>query len=71
LGIQNELKKIHITGGGAFKYCDLITQSLGLEVEKISEFESLGLGFDFLDHLSPNSSFFTQKSNEDIFIEKT
>lgn len=69
LRIHKELKKIHITGGGAFKYCDLITKALDIEVVKVSEFESLGLGFDFLDHLSPNTSFFTSKNNEDdIFI---
>jgi pantothenate kinase len=55
--------EVHITGGGAYKYYDTIVGSLNVSVVKVGEFESLSHGFDFLNHLQPNDSFYIHEHN--------
>ena len=53
----NEGKNIKVTGGGAFKYKDLITEKLGVVVEKEDEMNCLINGCNFLIRTVPNEVF--------------
>ncbi len=51
------VQKLYITGGGAFKFHDLLTSQLEMEVVKVDEFQSLSLGLEFLKRSSSDFSF--------------
>lgn len=53
----NEGKNIKVTGGGAFKYKDLITEKLGVVVDKEDEMNCLVNGCNFLIRTVPNEVF--------------
>ncbi|CAH1781675.1 unnamed protein product [Owenia fusiformis] len=54
-------KVIKATGGGAYKYKDLITQKLGVEVDKEDEMECLIKGCNFLLNNIPDEAFMFQR----------
>lgn len=53
----NGRKAINITGGGAYKYADLITSTLGVTIHKEDEMHSLISGLNFLLKNVPKESF--------------
>lgn len=58
------VKSIKATGGGAYKYAELIQQKLGLTVEKEDEMECLIKGCNFLLQNIPDEQFsFSRKSD--------
>ncbi|CAL4154221.1 unnamed protein product, partial [Meganyctiphanes norvegica] len=57
-------KSIKVTGGGAYKYAELIQQKLGLTVEKEDEIECLMKGCNFLlQNIQDEQFSFTRHSN--------
>ncbi|KAL4511590.1 hypothetical protein ABPG72_012435 [Tetrahymena utriculariae] len=62
-------KEFYITGGGAHKFDELFQQRLKVNVIKVQEFESLKMGFQLLEQLSPNDSVFnfSKQKGKDFF----
>ncbi|KAK7089960.1 4'-phosphopantetheine phosphatase-like [Littorina saxatilis] len=54
-------KIIKVTGGGAYKYKDLITRKLGVQVDKEDEIECLICGCNFLLKNIPDEAFVYQR----------
>eukprot|EP00026_Physarum_polycephalum_P005357 Phypoly_transcript_05389.p1 GENE.Phypoly_transcript_05389~~Phypoly_transcript_05389.p1 ORF type:complete len:413 (+),score=47.21 Phypoly_transcript_05389:339-1577(+) len=58
LHIQGQGRKsINITGGGAYKYADYITSTLGVRIHKVDEMHALITGLNFLLKNVPKESF--------------
>lgn len=69
IGLNKQTKRFYLTGGGAYKFNDLITKELEVDIVKISEFESLAKGLDFLNKNKIDSSFFYSKKGGKIFCK--
>jgi pantothenate kinase len=59
----NDGKSILVTGGGAYKYKDLIAQKLNVQVEKEDEMKCLINGCNFLIKTVPNEVFTVDDSS--------
>jgi type II pantothenate kinase len=51
------VKKLFITGGGAYKYNQLILQHLEVEITKVSEFDALVHGLQYIHHHQKDKIF--------------
>ncbi|GAB6026236.1 Pantothenate kinase 4 [Chamberlinius hualienensis] len=58
----DHVKTINATGGGAYKYTELISSTLGLKVNKQDELQCLIKGCNFLLKNIPNEVFIYQKN---------
>ena len=67
--LNTKTKRFYLTGGGAYKFNDLITKELEVEIVKINEFESLAKGLDFLNQNKMDSSYFYSKKGGKFFCK--
>lgn len=67
--LNKKTKLFYLTGGGAYKFNDLIIKELDVEIVKINEFESLAKGLDFLNKNKNDSSFFYSKKGGKFFCK--
>jgi pantothenate kinase len=55
-------RTINVTGGGAYKYSDLISEKLGLKVTKVDEMDCICAGANFLLKNIADESFSYERS---------
>ena len=65
-GVGN-LQTLNVTGGGAFKYKDMLKEELNLEIQPQDEMRSLILGINFLLMCCKENICFKYENNEKIY----
>ena len=55
-------EELPVTGGGAFKYCEKLEQSLGVRVKKVDEMQALHKGFKYVIKHVPQPAFTYRES---------
>ena len=55
-------EELPVTGGGAYKFCDKLEQSLGIRVKKIDEMQALHRGFKYVIKHVPQPAFTYRES---------
>ncbi|XP_065055956.1 4'-phosphopantetheine phosphatase-like [Rhopilema esculentum] len=63
-GSEIEDKSMKATGGGAYKYTNLLSSKLGVKVDKLDEMECLIKGCNFLLKNIPNECFTFQRGDD-------
>ena len=71
LSANLDVKEVKVTGGGAYKFADLIENKLGLRIAKEDEMECMIKGCNFLLRNITEESFSYQKKDDPVYTFQT
>ena len=71
LSANLDVKEVKVTGGGAYKFADLIENKLGLRIAKEDEMECMIRGCNFLLRNISEESFSYQKKDDPVYSFQT
>lgn len=69
-GMANLASTVCATGGGAYKFEDLVEKEVGMKLHKFDELDSLMRGVEYMEHFNPSELFYYVNPQEEDNYEK-